>query len=301
MTWEGVLIPLSGAVVILAVLRDIFHELFHPSGTGGISGLLMRASWRVFRGISLHRPNLLNLAGPATMLLVIGGWTVLLVVGWALVLWPYLPEGFLLSTGLEPSENAGFLDALYLSMVTLSTLGYGDIAPASTPLRVLAPMEALVGFALLTASISWLLSIYPVISRRRSLAQEIWLLRQAESDTGVSLSTGTADPENLLSDLFSQLVTVRNELVQFPITYYFHGGDEKNALSVALPHLADLTERLAGSEDPALRLRAAALDRATEDLAAILATRFLGLSPSSPPEKILEAYARDHLYTSTTN
>lgn len=285
-----------GATIILVALRDIFHELFHPAGTGSISGWLMRASWRVFRGISTHLPGLLRLAGPATMLLVIGGWTILLVVGWAFTIWPYLPEGFVLSTGLEPSENAGFLDALYLSMVTLATLGYGDIAPVGALLRVLVPTEALVGFALLTVSISWLLSIYPVLSRRRSLAREIWLLRQAESDTGASLSDEATDPENFLSDLSSRLVTVRNELVQFPITYYFHGDDEKNALSMNLPYLLNLTKQLDGSKNPALQLRAAMLNRAIEDFATVLATRFLDLSPSSPPEKVLKAYACDHLY-----
>lgn len=287
-----------GVVVILATLRDIFHELFHPSGTGSISGRLMRTNWRVFRSVSLRRQSLLNLAGPTTMLLVIGGWTVLLAVGWSLLLWPFLPEGFLLSTGLEPAENAGFLDALYLSTVTLTTLGYGDITPVSAALRMLAPIEALIGFALLTVSISWLLSIYPVLSRHRSLAQQVWMLRQAESDTGVSLGDETTDPEDILLDLFSQLVTVRNDLVQFPITYYFHVGDEKSALSTILPYLLDLTQRLDASENPALRLRAAALNRAIGDFTIILATRFLDLSPSSSPEKVLAAYARDHLYPS---
>jgi hypothetical protein len=35
----------------------------------------------------------------------------------------------------------------------------GDISPASDVLRLLVPLEALVGFALLTASVSWLLGM----------------------------------------------------------------------------------------------------------------------------------------------
>jgi hypothetical protein len=41
-----VLLTLVGAGMILIALRDIFHELLHPSGTGSISSLLMRTGWR---------------------------------------------------------------------------------------------------------------------------------------------------------------------------------------------------------------------------------------------------------------
>lgn len=116
------------------------------------------------------------------------------------------------------------------------------------------------------------------------------LLRQTESDTGVSLSDEATDPENRLSYLCSWLVSVRNELVQFPITYHVHGDDEKNALSMTLVYL-----------DP--RLRPTTPNRAVEDFASVLATCFLNLFPplsqplpSSPLEEILKAYARVCLY-----
>jgi hypothetical protein len=43
-------------------------------------------------------------------------------------------------------------------------------------LQLITPLEALLGFGLLTGSISWLLSIYPALLRRHSLAYEIALL-----------------------------------------------------------------------------------------------------------------------------
>ena len=57
---------------------------------------------------------LLSLAGSSTLLTVIVNWVVLL----ALVYWPRLSERFLLAPGLEPSEQGGFVDVLYLSVVT---------------------------------------------------------------------------------------------------------------------------------------------------------------------------------------
>jgi hypothetical protein len=99
-----------------------------------------------------------------------------------------------------------------------------------------------------------------------------------------------------LEELTSQVVAVDGDLAQFPITYYFHNGEERNSLPVALPYLLRLAER-AGGEDspPEVRLRAGMLRRAVEDLAERIASRtFLGLGGAST-EEILKAYADDHL------
>jgi hypothetical protein len=52
------------------------------------------------------------------------------VVGWALVFLPQMPQGFNFAPGLDPSQHSGFLDAIYVSLVNLTSLGYGDITPS---------------------------------------------------------------------------------------------------------------------------------------------------------------------------
>lgn len=76
--------------------------------------------------------------------------------------------------------------------MTLATLGYGDIAPATGWLRALAPLEAVVGFALVTAGISWTLALYPALSRQRALARETSLLAETVGAVGIpTLGDGT--------------------------------------------------------------------------------------------------------------
>lgn len=288
--------------MIVAALRDIFQELFRPSGGGVLSRSLMSLVWRTYRHIARLRPSALEMAGPSILIAVIAGWTTLLIGGWALIYWPRLPGKFLLSTGLDPSANGGFIDALYVSAVTLTTLGYGDITPTIGWLRILAPMQALVGFGLLTAAISWVLSIYPVLSRRRSLAREI-TLRQESAKRLVPVEE--TDPRSLtrtLEELASRLVSIEGDLVQFPVTYYFHNGEEPNSLPVALPYLLRLSARLAGEREmlPETRLRALMLHGAIEELAARIGTTFLNLEGVST-EEILTAYARDHLQAGRGN
>lgn len=152
------------------------------------------------------------------------------------------------------------------------------------------------GFGLLTASISWVLSLYPALSRQRSLAHEINVIREAELKTGIGLrqmDTGTAG--QVLKELSSQLIAVRSDLSQFPITYYFHSNDERFALSAAMPYLLCLAEEGGSANCPPLVRLRAALREAIDVFSTTVASRFLGLSPA-PTNEVLAAYARDHFH-----
>jgi hypothetical protein len=286
-----------GVALILAALRDIFQTLFHPSGKGIMSHALTHAVWRTFRRAAFRYPTALQLAGPVGFLATIVAWVASLVLGWAFVYWPHLPEGFSFDVGMNPSANAGFLDAVYFSTVSLSTLGYGDITPGEWWLRVLAPVQALTGFGVLTASITWLLSIYPALSSRRSLADEIMLVRRMEKETGTPMPNLDADTaQQILGDLASRLVAVRSDLIKFPSAYYFHGRDEESELSRELPYLLDLAERAKAPElPPNVRARAVMLREAIDEFSTTLSSRFLNLPPAST-EEVVQAYARDHLH-----
>lgn len=286
---------LLGAALILLTLRDVFHEIFHPSGTGSASGALSRATWRLFRRLAGWHPGALALTGPVAVVAIVACWAASLALGWALVYWPYLPERFLLQTGLDPQAQGGFLDALYLSLVTLSTLGYGDIVPTAGLFRVLAPLETLIGFGLLTAGLTWVLQIYPALTRRRSLAQQVAVLHDAEAESGSDvLEAHPETAEQVFRDLAAQVLTVRGDLQQFYVTYFFHNTDENSSLAAALPYLARLADSGADPDQPPrVRLGSAIMRRSLDDFAATVGPRFLDLSSAST-EEVLEAYARNH-------
>jgi hypothetical protein len=82
--------------------------------------------------------------------------------GLAIWLLLHLPEAGYLS-GVA---NADLFDAVYLSAVTFSTVGFGDIAPVG-PLRFLSGTEALTGFILITWSASFLYLEMEQFWRRR--------------------------------------------------------------------------------------------------------------------------------------
>lgn len=283
-----------GVLLIALALRDIFDVLFHPLGRGMIARRVVRSIAAVVRKMPWGDGNLGLLVGPFSYIAVVGTWAGLLVVGWALVFLPQMPQGFHFDPGLDPSQHSGFLDAIYVSLVNLTSLGYGDISPASSGMRLLGPIETMFGLGLLTASISWLLSIYGAISRRDSLAHEVHLARKAEERLGEKLAD--ADPElleGMLAGFSDQLIRARRDLIHFPIVHYFRTEDEERALAGLLPFLGDLADEAGEKSRPhSLRVRAEILRMAIDDFAETLRWRLL--MPGESTDETLRNYQSDH-------
>ncbi|MEU1230450.1 potassium channel family protein [Streptomyces sp. NPDC005828] len=285
MTWLPVL---AGAALILFILRDVFHTIWHPTRHGGLSRLVMLGVWR----LSAHRGprwRPVGLAGPVGMMTVVTVWSFVIAVGWGLIYWPHMPDDFSYSPGLVPAEHAGPVDALYVSLVTLATLGLGDIAPTSQWLRILAPVEALVGFALLSATVAWVLGIYPALARRRALALRLSHLGRNRLTVEVLDSDGGAA---LLDGLASAFATVTVDFLQYAESYYFYDGQESISLAARLRDAVGLADRAERARHPDVRLSASVLRTALDDLATVLDERFL--RTGGTPDEVFRAYAADH-------
>jgi hypothetical protein len=287
----GWTVTVLGVAVVLVVLRDIFHTLWHPSGRGGVSRRVMAAVWRAGRPRrGRHRVSVL--AGPLSMVLVVLAWVVLVVLGWTLIYWPHLGEGFVLSSALQPgSTRGGLLDALYLSMTTVATLGFGDIVPTEEWLRIAVPVQALLGFVLLTAVVTWVLQIYPALTRRRALAIRLSLLARADA-VRVLAQQDVPMTAPLLESLATELVQARVDLTQYAETYYFRDGDEAASLAANVGTAARLVSAAAASPETGVRFAGHLLALALGDFTALLDQQFLRVGGSL--SDILNAYAADH-------
>ncbi|MGG7569295.1 potassium channel family protein [Streptomyces sirii] len=265
----------------------MFHTIWHPTRHGGLSRLVMTGMWRLSLRLTT-RQRAAGLAGPLGMVCVVAVWALTVAVGWALVYWPHMPQSFSYSSGLVPAEHAGPVDALYVSLVTLATLGLGDIAPAAGWLRVVGPLEALVGFALLSATVAWILGIYPALARRRTLALRLSHVRGGVTSQELDSDGGAA----LLDSLASAVSVITVDFLQYAESYYFYDGDENTSLPRQIGHAVNLAERGVSARHPDVRLSATVLRRALEDLADILDERFL--HTGAPMASVFASYASDH-------
>ncbi|MFF9868158.1 potassium channel family protein [Streptomyces sp. NPDC013953] len=281
------LVTLGGFALAMLALRDVFHTLWHPTRHGGLSRGVMTAAWRL--SARYGRRRAVGLAGPLGMVTVVALWAVTIIAAWALMYWPHLPHGFSFATGLAPAEHAGFLDAVYISIVTMATLGLGDIAPTDAWLRILGPMEAVVGFALLTATVTWVLGIYPALARRRATALRISQLRRAGL-SGQQWYTPTAT--TALQSLAADLAHVCVDFRQYAESYYFHDGDVSTSLAANITYLAAVVDHVPDGAGEEPRLVKEILRVSLDDLAVTLDERFLHTGGTT--RHVLDRYAQEH-------
>jgi hypothetical protein len=282
------LISLVGAGVIMAALRDLFHTLWHPTRHGGLSRFVMMALWRLAQHARARR-RVVGLVGPLAMVTVVGTWAAIIILGWAIVYWPHMPESFTFTPGSKAAQQPALLDSVYLSLVTVVTLGLGDIAPAEGWLRLVSPLEALIGFVLLTATVTWVLAIYPTLTRRRVLAIRLALLQRADPSVQQLDSIVGA---TLLESLATEVARVRIDFTQYAEAYYFHDGEDHSSLAATIGYADDLAERGKAAQRPDVRLTSDLLAGALQDLATILDQRFL--HTGGTPTEVFTAYAVDH-------
>ncbi|HWC25569.1 MAG TPA: hypothetical protein VG474_03200 [Solirubrobacteraceae bacterium] len=288
-----ILSTVAGIALIALALLDIFTVLLRPGAQSRLSGALARAVWSLLRHAGTDRRNILSLAGPLAVTAVICFWAVAQVTGWALIYLPHYPHDYALAEGTE--AHSPIVGALHASLTTVTTLGSTNVAPKPGWLQVVGPVQAMIGFGMLSAAVAWLLQLYPVLSRRRALAYEIHLLVDTERHFGVEVpDLEESVAAQLYGELTSRLIGVERDLVKFPITYYFAESEPRFALAAAMPALAELAERgTSGECPPPVRLRAAMLQEATHDFARTGSERFV-LHRRHREGDALEAFARDH-------
>ena len=282
----SIVLPALGAVLVLGTLREVFHALFHPSGQGRLTMGVFRAVW-MLTGKLGERAR--SLSGPLSMAFVIALWIGVVVVGWALIYWPSMPDSFIYSSPLEPAEEDDFIDALYYAGVTQSTLGYGTVAPEQGIFRVLAPLQATLGFALFTLVVTWVLSVYPALQRQRSAASLAHSLRLSHERSAAARDVHPTTIARQMEQLSQVLNDVRVDFLQYPSTFYFAAPAPTLSLAAALPFAVALAEADGYTDEtrPAAAQLAASLDL----LAAAIGEQHLK-TPGAPPDDVLRAYRR---------
>lgn len=96
-----------------------------------------------------RRQVLLSWYGPSSIILLFAVWAVGLILGVAIIHWAL--ESPMNTPG---PRKPGLLDTLYFSGLTCFTLGFGDISPRLPVGRMLAVLEAGIGFGFLAVVIS---------------------------------------------------------------------------------------------------------------------------------------------------
>jgi hypothetical protein len=134
------------------------------------------------------------------------------------------------------------------------------------------------------------------------VAHRATLLHEVERQTGIDILRDTPDhAADWLMQFAGDIALLRNQIAQFPITYYFSLADERTALAGILPYIAELADRAVKcTQSSALVVAGAALGGAVEDLCRLFAEGFLRMPADDKIATIL-ALAREQMWKPVTS
>jgi hypothetical protein len=279
-----ILAVLASLAFIVLVLRDGFESMILPrrvTRTYRPARLYYRATWTLWRGVARHLPpgkhreNFLSVFGPLSLLGLFGFWALGLIFGFAALNWS-------LGTPMQaPDPQPGLGSYLYLSGGTFFTLGFGDLYPLGPLGRVLAVVEAGLGFCFLAAVIGYLPVLYQAFSRREltislldaragspPTAAEM-LLRMAQAKSPGMMDPFLAEWERWSGDLLESHLS-------FPVLSYYRSQHDNQswlaALTAVLDSCAVLMACVKGPNPYQAQLTFAMARHAVVDLALVFKT-----------------------------
>lgn len=298
----------ASLVAIALVLMDGFEAMLLPrrvTKAFRFSQIHYRTTWTLWSGAARRlrpgkrRNTFLSLYGPLSIVVLFGLWALGLIVGFAVL-------NLSIETPISTPKDARTpSDYLYMSGVTFFTLGYGDVTPTARLGRLIAIVEAGIGFGFLAAVIGYLPVLYSAFSRRE-VAISLLDARAGSPPTAGQILLRIAPMrhfdalERFLEEWEHWAAEVLESHLSFPVlTYYRSQHDNQSwlaALTAVLDACALIIARVRGIDEHQARLTFAMARHAVVDLAQIYRTKPLDVSVDRLPyerDAMLRASLRD--------
>ena len=243
-----VAVAVVSVALIGAILWDAFETIILPRSIVRrfrLARAWVSAIWVPWRLVAkTMRPargeRFLAIFGPIALLGLIALWAVCLAIGFAGLHWA-------VGSHLEPiGSTSRFIDDLYMSGTTFTTLGLGDLHPVGRLARLLTILEAATGFAFLAIVIAYFPVLYQSFSRREAqlTVLDAWagsppaaaeVLRRLAARSELSTLGG------FLKDWEFWCSDVLESHISYPTVGFFRSQHQRQSWVSALACLMDLS------------------------------------------------------------
>jgi len=237
----NLLLTIAGVGLIACVFYDIYATILRSTNPGPLSELLNRSLWRAANSFTRNldrrrRHRILSGVGPLLMPLLIISFILMLLTGFALIYLPRMESDFKFDREIYESV---ILRAFYFSGVTLLTIGYGDISPITGLTRIAAIIEGALGIAVISISITYLLTVYRALERKRAVALKFYHQARQGADISGFISSHFARGRfysltESLREATQDLQELLESHIEHPVIHYFHPVEVYKGLPRAL-------------------------------------------------------------------
>jgi hypothetical protein len=269
----------AGIALVVITLSDIFQVVVMPRATGRrfrVSFYVWRSMWLVWPAVGWRfyaadpdrREEFLATFAPFMLIMLLGVWVALLVLGFALLSWG-------LRSGIMP-PNASFGTMLYFSGTSLLTIGFGDVIGRTAGPRLVAVLAGLAGLSLLSTTTAFLFAIFGSFQRRETFVVTV-AARAGTPPSGVNLlaiagySMTRDDLPALMVDAQAWAALVMESHLAYPVLAFFRSSHDDQSWIGTLGTLLDaatlLMTTVAGAKDGQARIMYNVGRHATRDLA----------------------------------
>ena len=245
-----ILSSIAGVFIIFSVLLDAFETVVLPrrvNRPNRPTALFYRYTWipfaKMVRRIPLpsRRENFLGYYGPLSLIFLLGVWAIGLIFGFA-----FLQYGAGEHVVVSGNGALTLWALIYHSGETFFTLGYGDIVPVSVTARILAVLEAGMGFGFLGLVLGYLPTIYSRFSTREI---EISLLdaRAGSPPSALELLArlGKSPQQDVMDQIFRDWERWSAEVLEshlsYPVLSFFRSQHNNQSWLGALTAILDAT------------------------------------------------------------
>jgi hypothetical protein len=162
-----------GLIFCLGAALDAFQTIIlprRPTGRFRITRIFYIVTWPPWAAVARHvrnpkvREQIYSTYGPASLLLLLMLWALLLVTGFSLL---YFALGTPFADSMaSPTHLSHLRTDLYVSGTTLFTLGLGDVIPRTLAARALLIVESGAGLGLVALVIGYIPVLYNSFSHR---------------------------------------------------------------------------------------------------------------------------------------
>lgn len=288
-----------GLVCIGAVFWDVFETILVPRPSPGrlrIARHLTRGTWRAWRALALRwrtglaRDRLLGMFAPALSIILLATWLVVLIVGYALILWAVRDQ-------LRPVP-ADLGATIYFAGASVLTLGFGDVVAVGPVARFFSLMGAATGLGMVALVITYLFSLFGSYQRREILVVALEA-RAGAPPSAVALlekyaKLGLADDlPRLFGEWERWSAEVLDSHVAYPLLGFFRSSHDDLSWISALGAVLDAASLVATTVCDVPRGPAYLMARVGSHLVEDI-SNFLGFAPEDGAAVDREAFEEVH-------